>query len=112
IKSPEDCSILMYRDNVADLYLHADEIDEEYIKNTDSILVSGTALSQTPSREAIFRAVNIAKENGVEIIFELDYRPYTWQTDPEKNIYMIKSKEKAEINLERREECNVFEGDQ
>src|SRR5699024_9591044 len=111
IKSPEDCSILMYRDNVADLYLHADEIDEEYIKNTDSILVSGTALSQSPSREAIFRAVNIAKENGVEIIFELDYRPYTWQTDPEKNIYMMKIAEQADIVLGTRDEFNVLEGD-
>src|SRR5699024_3238220 len=51
IKSPEDCSILMYRDNVADLYLSPDEIDPEFIKSTNTLLVSGTALSQSPSRE-------------------------------------------------------------
>src|SRR3954463_12134041 len=32
IKSPEDCSILMYRDNVADLKLHPADIDENYIR--------------------------------------------------------------------------------
>lgn len=32
IKSPEECSILMYRQDVADLYLDPSEVDEEYIK--------------------------------------------------------------------------------
>ncbi|PEY46231.1 PfkB family carbohydrate kinase, partial [Bacillus cereus] len=32
IKSPEDCSILMYRDNVADLNLDPTEVSEDYIK--------------------------------------------------------------------------------
>src|SRR5699024_3575385 len=32
ILSPEECSILMYRDNVADLYLDPTEVSEEYIK--------------------------------------------------------------------------------
>lgn len=32
IKSPDECSILMYRENVADLYLTPEEISEDYIK--------------------------------------------------------------------------------
>ena len=109
IKSPEDCSILMYRDNVADLYLSPDEIDPDYIKSTNTLLVSGTALSQSPSREAVIKAVNIAKENNIEVIFELDYRPYTWKTDAEKGLYMSLIAQKADIVLGTRDEFNVLE---
>src|SRR5918912_986860 len=53
IKSPEECSILMYRQDVADLYLAPEEVNEEYIKQSKILLVSGTALSKSPSREAV-----------------------------------------------------------
>ena len=46
IKSPEDCSILMYRDNVADLNLDPTEVSEDYIKQSKVLLISGTALAK------------------------------------------------------------------
>jgi 5-dehydro-2-deoxygluconokinase len=78
ILSPEECSILMYRQDVADLYLEPSEIDEEYINRSKVLLVSGTALSKGPSREAVLKAVSLARKNKVKIVFELDYRPYSW----------------------------------
>ncbi|MBY8909179.1 5-dehydro-2-deoxygluconokinase [Salinicoccus roseus] len=110
IKSPEECSILMYRDNVADLYLSVDDFDSDYINTADSLLVSGTALSQSPSREAALFAVDVAKKNDVEVIFELDYRPYTWKNDEEKTIYMTEVARKADIILGTRDEFDVLEG--
>ena len=62
IKSPEECSILMYRDEVADLYLHQSEVSEDYIKKAKILLVSGTALAKSPSREAVLKAVSLAKK--------------------------------------------------
>ncbi|MGY4113548.1 sugar/nucleoside kinase (ribokinase family) [Aeribacillus sp. SP014] len=87
IKSPEDCSILMYRENVADLYLKPSEVDEEYIKRSKILLVSGTALSKSPSREAVLKAISLAKKHDVKVIFELDYRPYTWISTDETSVY-------------------------
>lgn len=55
IKSPTDCSILMYRDNVADLKLQPEEVPEELIAGAKMLLVSGTALAASPSREAVLR---------------------------------------------------------
>ena len=51
IKSPTESSILMYRDGVADLMLEPGEVSEDYIKSAKAIVISGTALSQSPSRE-------------------------------------------------------------
>ena len=55
IKSPSESSILMYREEVADLYLAPEHVDESYVKNSEYLLISGTALA--PSREAVLKAI-------------------------------------------------------
>ncbi|MGX7263331.1 5-dehydro-2-deoxygluconokinase [Enterococcus crotali] len=110
IKSPEECSILMYRDQVADLYLAPEEIEEEYIKQTDLLLVSGTALAQSPSREAVLRAVSYARKNQIKVAFELDYRPYTWQSSEEVAVYYSIVAENADIVIGTRDEYDEMEG--
>jgi 5-dehydro-2-deoxygluconokinase len=109
IKSPEDCSILMYRDNVADLKLHPSEIDEEYIKQSKTLLVSGTALAKSPSREAVFLALEYAVKHDVRIIFDLDYRPYTWTDEAETAVYYNLAAEKCDVIIGTREEFDMME---
>jgi 5-dehydro-2-deoxygluconokinase len=109
IKSPEECSILMYRENAADLYLSVNDFDEASIKQAKTLLISGTSLSQSPSREAALHAVDIAKRNGVEVIFELDYRPYTWKSKEETSVYMTTVARMADIVIGTRDEFNVLE---
>ena len=50
IKSETESSIVMYRNEAADLKLEASDIDEEYIKQSKALLISGTALCESPSR--------------------------------------------------------------
>lgn len=109
IKSPEDCSILMYRDEVADLYLHPSEVEEEYIKKARILLVSGTALAKSPSREAVLKAVKLARQNDVKVIFELDYRPYTWAYPEETSIYYSLVAEHANVVIGTRDEFDMLE---
>ena len=85
--SPKESSILMYRNRIADLQLHVDDIDEEYIKSAKAILISGTALAESPSREAAIKAVMLAKKNDTKIIFDIDYREYNWKNSDEISIY-------------------------
>ncbi|QHE51701.1 5-dehydro-2-deoxygluconokinase [Pontibacillus sp. HMF3514] len=114
IKSPEDCSILMYRDNVADLKLDTAEVSEDYIKQSKSILISGTALSASPSREAVFLALEYARKHGVVVVFDLDYRPYSWNSEQETATYFNLAAEKCDVIIGTRDEFDVmeqFEGD-
>ena len=69
----------MYRNCIADLQLSVDDIHEDYIKNAKAILISGTALAESPSREAAIKAVMLAKRNNTKIIFDIDYREYNWK---------------------------------
>lgn len=109
ILSPEECSILMYRDDVADLYLEPSEVSEDYIANAKMLLVSGTALAKSPSREAVLKAVQYAKNHQVKVVFELDYRPYTWQSADETAVYYSLVAEQSDIVIGTRDEFDVME---
>jgi 5-dehydro-2-deoxygluconokinase len=99
----------MYRDNVADLKLHPSEIDEDYVKQSKTLLVSGTALAKSPSREAVFLALEYAVKHDVRIIFDLDYRPYTWVDEAETAVYYNLAAEKCDVIIGTREEFDMME---
>lgn len=107
--SSKESSILMYRNCIADLQLHVDDIDETYIKNTKAILISGTALAESPSREAAIKAVLLAKKNGTRIIFDIDYREYNWKNSNEISIYYSIAAKEADIIMGSREEFDLTE---
>jgi len=109
IKSPEDCSILMYRDNVADLKLEPNDVKEEYIRQSKAILISGTALSKSPSREAVFMALEYALKHNVLVFFDVDYRPYSWNSPEETGIYCRLVAEKSDVIIAGREEFDLME---
>ncbi|XEC94652.1 5-dehydro-2-deoxygluconokinase [Paenibacillus tarimensis] len=109
IKSPTDCSILMYRDNVADLKLKPEEVQEELIAQSKVLLISGTALAKSPSREAVFQALEYAGKHGVVVAFDIDYRPYTWTSPEETAVYYNLAAEKCDIIIGTREEFDMME---
>ncbi len=109
IKSETESSIVMYRNEVADLKLDVADIDEDYINRAKAILISGTALAESPSREAALKAVALAKKNGVPVIFDIDYRAYNWKNSDEIAIYYSSVAREADIILGSREEYDLTE---
>ncbi len=107
--SSHESSILMYRNEAADLKLRVEDIDEEYIKSTKSILISGTALCESPSREAALKAVLLARKNGTKVIFDIDYRAYNWKNEDEISIYYSMVAKEADIIMGSREEFDLTE---
>ncbi|MFP3156212.1 5-dehydro-2-deoxygluconokinase [Lachnospiraceae bacterium ZAX-1] len=109
ILSPTQSSILMYRNQIADLQLSVEDIDEGYIKNAKGILISGTALAESPSREAALKAMMLAKRNNTIIIFDIDYREYNWKNKDELSIYYSIVAKNADIIMGSREEFDLTE---
>ena len=107
ILSETQSSILMYRSGAADLQLEPEDIDEEYIGNTKAILISGTALAMSPSREAALKAMYLAKKLNTRIIFDIDYRPYSWNNTDETAIYYSMVAQNSDIILGSREEFDL-----
>ena len=109
ILSPTESSILMYRNEIADLQLSVEDIDEDYIKNSKALLISGTSLAASPSREAALKAVMLAKKNNTRVIFDIDYRAYNWKNEDEISIYYAAVAKEADIIMGSREEFNLTE---
>lgn len=102
-------SILMYRDNVADLKLSPEDIGEDYIRSAKALLISGTSLAQSPSREAALKALALAKKNGVTVIFDVDYRAHTWKSLDEVSVYYADVARQSDIIMGSREELDLTE---
>lgn len=109
ILSKTDSSILMYRDHVADLCLHVDDIDARYLSAAKILLISGTSLSQSPSREAALKALTLAKKAGAYIVFDIDFRPYNWANTDEISIYYAMAAAQSDIIIGSREEYDLTE---
>ena len=79
---------ILYRNNSCDLQLDKEDIDKINFQDYSAVFISGTALSSSPSREAVFYASEKASTLSIPLIMDMDYRPYNWESDEIKsNIY-------------------------
>ena len=78
IKDEKTFPLLFYRQNCADMALSENDIKEEAVKQSRSLLFSGVHLSTPQTAQACFTALNFAKKHGTRIIFDIDYRPTLW----------------------------------
>lgn len=109
IKSPNQSGSFLYRENTADLLLKPEDISEEYIKSAGAVLLSGTAFSQSPSREAMFTIIEYAKRNGTVVMLDIDYRPFGWKSPEETAIYYSMAAKQCDVIIGNREEFNAVE---
>ena len=107
--SPSESHILMYRNCIADLQLSVDDIDPDYIASAKMLLVSGTALAESPSREAAIKAALVARQVGTPVVFDIDYRAYNWKSADEISIYYSYVANLAGIIMGSREEFDLTE---
>lgn len=102
-------SILMYRNRTADLALEPNDVDEDYIRSARAVLISGTALAESPSREAALKAVALAKKNDIKLFFDIDYREYNWKSKDETGVYYAAVARDSDVIMGSREEFDLTE---
>ena len=106
---PEDCAVIIYRHAAADLTLHPTDIAPVLIANSRALLVTGTALSMGPSREATLHAMQLARRAGTAVVLDLDYRPYGWSDSAQAAVYLRVACSMADMVIGNREEFDVLE---
>lgn len=109
ILNETESSILMYRNDASDLKLTVNDVEEDYIKKTKVLLISGTSLAESPSREAALKVLFLAKKNNVPVIFDIDYREHNWKNDDEIAIYYSIVASSSDIILGSRKEFDLTE---
>ena len=85
-----DHQSIIYRHKASDLFLNKNDIENSNLQNYECILITGTSLAAEPSRSAVLYALKLAKEKKIPVIMDIDYRPYTWESQGKaKEIYNL-----------------------
>lgn len=74
----EDFQNVIYRNGAADFQVTVDDIDAVDLSPYGALVTAGTVFAAEPSRSATFHAFEKARARGLPIIFDIDYRPYSW----------------------------------
>lgn len=78
IRDQEQFPLIFYRENCADMALCEDDIDPAFITSARAVVATGTHLSHPQVEAATLKALNIARENGIQTALDIDYRPNLW----------------------------------
>lgn len=78
VENDKTFPLIFYRDNCADAALSEADIDEDFIRSSASVLVTGTHFARPNTDAAQRKAMRIARAHGAKVILDIDYRPNLW----------------------------------
>jgi 5-dehydro-2-deoxygluconokinase len=105
---PTDCQVVIYRQNAADLQLNQTDIDPAQLASSKILLLTGTAFSAEPSRAACFHAMACARASSTQVVLDMDYRPYGWQSEDEAAITLVEASAQCDLLIGNLEEFAVL----
>ncbi|NND90012.1 MAG: 5-dehydro-2-deoxygluconokinase [Granulosicoccus sp.] len=79
----EEHQTVIYRNGAADFQMGLDDVEGIDYSSFGALITTGTVLAVEPSRSAAFRAFELARQAGIPLIFDVDYRPYSWASAAE-----------------------------
>ncbi len=104
---PDDFPLYFYRfPKAPDLEIHPSELDYDAIHDAGIFWVTGTGLSQEPSRTATLNALRHRKKSGITV-FDLDYRPMFWQSREEARYWYAHALPYATVAVGNLDEANT-----
>ncbi len=74
----EDHQSVIYRNGAADFEMTEADVAAVDYGAYDALITTGTVFAAEPSRSAAFSGFERARAAGLPLIFDIDYRPYSW----------------------------------
>ena len=107
---PDDFPLYFYRfPKAPDLEIHADELDLDAVREAGVFWVTGTGLSQEPSRDATLRALEARGKSGITVL-DLDYRPMFWESREAARAAMQEALPHVTVAVGNLDECETAVG--
>jgi len=107
---PDDFPIYFYRyPKAPDLEIRPEELDLEAIRAAKVFWVTGTGLSQEPSRSATLAALEARARSGITIL-DLDYRPMFWSSREEARSWVQRALPYVTVAVGNQDECDTAVG--
>ncbi len=96
----ENCQSVIYRNGAADFQVTEDQVRGIDLAPFGALVLTGTCLAMQPSRGAAMLLIHRAGEEGLPVILDIDYRPYSWTS----------RKEAAAVCHEAAQLCDIIVG--
>ncbi|MBW4709085.1 5-dehydro-2-deoxygluconokinase [Roseobacter sp. YSTF-M11] len=107
----EDHQSVIYRNNAADFQMTVADVEAVDYSSYGALITAGTVFAAEPSRAAAFRAFEMARAAGLPIIFDIDYRPYSWPSADVAEEVLSRAGDMADIIVGNDEEFGFMAGD-
>ncbi|MDQ0407675.1 5-dehydro-2-deoxygluconokinase [Streptomyces sp. NBC_01723] len=107
---PDDFPLYFYRRPKApDLEIHPEELDLDAIRAARIFWITGTGLSEEPSRAATLAALAHRAKSGTTV-FDLDWRPMFWADPDQARPYYAEALRHATVAVGNLDECEIATG--
>ncbi|MDA9865292.1 5-dehydro-2-deoxygluconokinase [bacterium] len=102
---------VIYRNSAADFEMSEEDVAAVSFADYGTLITAGTVFAAEPSRSATFRAFELAKAAGLPIIFDVDYRPYSWPSREVASDVLSRAAAECDIIVGNDEEFGFMAGD-
>ncbi|WP_216396024.1 5-dehydro-2-deoxygluconokinase [Arcanobacterium phocae] len=109
---PDTFPLYFYREPSApDLQLRPQDVPVDAVAHAKVFLVSGTGLSDEPSRSAHWEALRARKNTSGWTIADLDYRPMFWESEEVAQREIGSLLDYVNVAVGNKEECRIAVGE-
>ena len=102
---------VIYRNGAADFEMTVDNVEAVDFTKFGALVTAGTVFAAEPSRAASFRAFERASAAGLPVIFDIDYRPYSWPSAQVAEEVLSKAGEMSDVIVGNDDEFGFMAGD-
>jgi 5-dehydro-2-deoxygluconokinase len=106
----DDFQLCIYRNNAVDFQVTPADVNRVDYASFGALITAGTVFAAEPSRGSTFRAFENARAAGVPIIFDIDYRPYSWPSAEVAADVLSRAGEESDLIVGNDEEFGFMAG--
>ncbi|MCP2163313.1 5-dehydro-2-deoxygluconokinase [Goodfellowiella coeruleoviolacea] len=104
---PDDFPLYFYRfPQAPDLDLHPADLDLDAIRDARIFWVTGTGLSEEPSRSTTLAALAARGRRGITVL-DLDYRPMFWKSREQARDWVSRALDHVTVAVGNLDECDT-----
>lgn len=105
-----DHNSVIYRNGAADFQMSVADVEALDYSQYGALITAGTVFAAEPSRSAAFRAFELARAAGLPVIFDVDYRPYSWPSPEVAEDVLSKAGALSDVIVANDEEFGFMAG--
>ena len=106
----DDHRNVIYRNGAADFQMNVTDVEAVDYSDFGALITAGTVFAAEPSRSAAFRAIELGRAAGLPIIFDVDYRPYSWPSADVASDVLTRAAEASDMIVGNDEEFGFVAG--